>query len=103
MHALISRLMAHVITTPKLTKPERERLQWVVSLSKQLKEHRDPAAIEAALAKLRGEDEAKPSTVNGPTLEPTIKPARSEHEGEESSERGARPTLRGRPRVRALA
>lgn len=103
MHSMISRLMAKVITVPKLTDAERERMQWLISLSKQLKEHREPAAIDAALRKLRGEDDVKQATVSGPALEATVVASAGEHQSEESGERGARPTLRGRPRTRALA
>lgn len=105
LHAMISRVMAKVITVPKLTDGERERLQWVVSLSKQLKEHRDAAQIEAALRKLRGEDELKHATVSGPSLEATVveEPASSEYQGEEGGERSTRQAIRGRPRTRAFA
>jgi hypothetical protein len=102
IHEVIGRLIVQVALVPELTSQERERLQWVTSLARQLKDFRDTAEIAAALRKLAGEDE-KAVTMDGPTLEDDPGAVGSEHGKQESSERGAGPSLRGRPRARALA
>lgn len=104
IHEVIGRLIVQVACVPSITPEERERLQWVTSLARQLKDFRDTAEIAAALRKLAGDDE-KAVTMDGPTLDDDPEAvASSEHSQQESSERsaGAR-SFRGRPRARALA
>ena len=104
IHEVIGRLIVQVACVPSLTSEERERLQWVTSLARQLKDFRDTAEIEAALRKLAGDDE-KAVTLDGPTMDDDPEAvAVSEHSEQESGERGTRArTFRGRPRARALA
>jgi hypothetical protein len=100
--AIFGQMFVAVALAPSLTDADRERLQWLQSLARQMVAFRDASAIEAARRKLTGEDEPKPEDVDGPQLEPTIVVASGPDNSEADGER-ARQTFRGRPRTRAFS
>lgn len=99
--AVLGQMFVAVALAPQLSDSDRERLQWLMSLSRQMVTFRDASAIEAARRALAGEDAPESSSVEGPQLEPAI--VVSEPSESESGERRAGPAFRGRPRARALA
>lgn len=99
--AILGQMLVAVATAPQLTDADREKLQWLMQLSRQMISFRDASAIEAARRALAGDDDAKPDNVEGPQLEPAV--VVSEPSESENSERRAGPAFRGRPRSRALA
>jgi len=101
--AVIGQMFVAVALAPALTDADRERLQWLMTLSRQMVTFRDASAIEAARRALSGEDEAKSAIVDdGPRVESTADVI-GESVKSESGERCARPAFRGRPRARAMA
>jgi hypothetical protein len=100
--AVIGQMFVAVALAPSLTDADRERLQWLMTLSRQMVTFRDASAIEAARRALAGEDSAGSANVDeGPKLEATVEVG--EPSQSEDRERCARPAFRGRPRARALA
>lgn len=100
--ALLGQMFAAVALAPALTDADREKLQWLMSLSRQMVAFRDASALEAARRKLSGEDEPKPEEVDGPQLEPSIVVASGSDNVEANSGR-EKQTFRGRPRARAFS
>lgn len=98
--AIIGQMFAAVALAPALSDADREKLQWLMSLARQMVAFRDASALEAARRKLAGEDEPETASVDGPQLEPTVV---SESSDSESDGRRARQAFRGRPRARAFA
>lgn len=103
--AIFGQMFVAVALAPSLTDADRERLQWLQSLARQMVAFRDASAIEAARRALSGEDAPKPEDTDGPGLEPTIAvevetrgPDNSEADGERT-----RQTFRGRPRARTFS
>lgn len=101
--AILGQMLVAVALAPSLSDADRERLQWLQSLARQMVAFRDASAIEAARRKLSGEDEAKPEDVDGPQLEPTIQVVDSGSDNSEADGERSRKTFRGRPRARAFS
>ena len=99
--AVMGQMFVAVALAPSLTDADREKLDYLQSLGRQMVAFRDASAIEAARRALAGTDEPKPEDTDGPQLEPIPVVHGPEHS--EGDGRRTRQTFRGRPRARAFS